>query len=169
LTGSIGVIMMSLDLTLLLEKIGVQDNPIKSGPYKDIGSWTRPMSPEERQMLQGMIDHMLGRFVEVIVEGRRLPAAKVKALADGRIFTAAEAKASGLVDQLGYYEDAVQKVKELAKLSQFKVVRFDKSFSFASLLDTEVEGRLSRPRWDLLLSDLAFPRGPRLMYLWTGR
>jgi protease-4 len=170
ITGSIGVVMMNFDATVLLQKIGVQDNPIKSGPYKDMGSWTRPMTPEERQLLQDLIDEMLGRFVKVVADGRKLSPEKVKALADGRIFSATQAKAAGLVDQIGYHQDALQKVKELAKLKQAKVVRYDKAFSFASFFEAEAEGVLKRPfSLDGLVRDLAYPRGPRLMYLWTGR
>jgi len=170
ITGSIGVIMTTFDASLLMQKIGVQDNPIKSGVYKDIGSWSRPMTPEERQMLETIIKEMLDRFVTIVADGRKLPKDKVKELADGRIFTATQAKAAKLVDEIGYYEDALKKIKQLAKLPEkVKVIRYDKSFSFSSLFDSEVGTLIPGRGLNAALRDIAFPRGPRLMYLWTGR
>ncbi len=169
ITGSIGVIMMNFDATLLLQKIGVQDRMIKSGPLKDVGSWTRLMTEEERQLLQVVVDQMLGRFVQVVAEGRNLPKEKVRELADGRIFTALQARDLKLLDQIGYYEDALNKTKELAKLTACRVVRYDKSFSFSALFDSEVESLRPGRAIEAALRDVAFPKGPRLMYLWTGR
>ena len=170
ITGSIGVIMLNFDASLLLTKIGVQDASVKSGPLKDIGSWTRPMTPDEKAILDKIIAEMLGQFIQVIADGRKLPKDKVRELADGRIFTASQAKAAKLVDDIGYFPDALKKAKELAKITgNAKLIRYDKSFSFSSFFEAETETLHRGPGLDAALHDLAFPQGPRLMYLWTGR
>jgi protease-4 len=100
-TGSIGVIMNLYDATGLFTKIGVASNPIKSGPNKDIGNPIRPMTDEERAILQGMIDQFYGQFVKVVACGRHMTDAQVRKLADGRVYTGVEAKELGLVDHVG--------------------------------------------------------------------
>lgn len=118
MTGSIGVIMRFQELKGLYDKLGITDNTIKSGPLKDIGSEARPMTPAEKALLQGMVNDIYEQFVDVVAEGRKLPREKVKALADGRIFTGRQAKAAGLVDELGNFYTAVEKTRELAHLEK---------------------------------------------------
>src|SRR5262245_25067286 len=86
-TGSIGVIMSLYNASGLLGMIGVNSDPIKSGPNKDLGNPARPMTPEERAILQGMVDCFYDQFVQVVVRGRGLPEERVRALADGRVYT----------------------------------------------------------------------------------
>ena len=69
-TGSIGVIMLNMDMTGLMEKIGVEDRTFTSGPHKDSGSWFRPMRDEEREQIQGIVDDMHARFRKIVAEGR---------------------------------------------------------------------------------------------------
>lgn len=114
LTGSIGVIMSMGNYQALADKIGFAENVIKSGRYKDIGQPLRPMTPEERALLQRMVDDILTQFVDAVAQGRNMDAAKVRALADGRIFSGAQAHAEGLVDELGGLTDAVEKAWSLA-------------------------------------------------------
>ncbi|MBZ4688094.1 MAG: protease [Clostridia bacterium] len=116
MTGSIGVIMQQTDLTKLYEKIGIDINVIKSGKYKDIGSSAREMSPEEREILQSMVNDIFEQFVQVVAEGRNLPEDEVRKIADGRIFTGKQAKELGLVDRLGNFYDAVQFTADLAAI-----------------------------------------------------
>ncbi len=123
-TGSIGVIMLRVDATGLLQKIGVQALQIASGAEKGMGSPFRPVTGEERKILQGMIDSMYGRFVDVVAEGRNLPPERVRQLADGRIYTSKEAKDAGLIDQIGYIEDAFSLAKKLARLDQATIVTY---------------------------------------------
>ena len=87
LTGSIGVIMESINFSGLAEKYGVSFNTIKSGKHKDIMSPSREMTKEEHEILQSMIDEMYGDFVDVIVDGRHMDEAKVRKLGDGRVYT----------------------------------------------------------------------------------
>ncbi len=115
-TGSIGVIMQTANIEDLLSKVGLRSVVIKSGPYKDIGSSTRPMSEDERAILQKMVDDLHGQFVRDLAGGRGLEVARVGELADGRIFTGEQAVGLGLVDQLGNFEDAVNLAGKLGGL-----------------------------------------------------
>ena len=123
-TGGIGVIMFRIDATGLMQKIGVRADEIASGEKKGMGSPFRTLSPEERSIFQGVIDSLQKRFVNTIIEGRSLPPDVVNKLADGRIYTSQEAKDSGLIDNIGYLDDAVDQVKKLAGLEQAKVVTY---------------------------------------------
>ncbi|TYO99572.1 signal peptide peptidase A [Geothermobacter ehrlichii] len=107
LTGSIGVIMQFTNIEELLAKIGLKSQVVKSGAHKDIGSVTRPMTEQEREILQQLIDDVHQQFVTAIAEGRKMDLKRVKELADGRIYTGRQALKIGLVDELGNLQDAV--------------------------------------------------------------
>ena len=107
ITGSIGVYIPYANWEELFQKIGVHTEKIKSGPHKDMLSPERPMTGEERQILQAMVDDLYDQFVSVVAEGRRMDPAKVRRLADGRVYTGRQAQALGLVDTMGTMEDAV--------------------------------------------------------------
>ena len=106
LTGSIGVILNSFNVQDLADKIGLKSVTIKSGGNKDILSPFAELTPEQQQMLQDMVDAMHSRFVSIVAEGRGLEEARVRAIADGRILLAQEALDNGLVDTIGYLDDA---------------------------------------------------------------
>jgi protease-4 len=126
ITGSIGVILSSPDVTGLYEKIGVRERVIKSGPYKDIFSSTREITPEERAILDKLVQDTLDQFVKVVVEGRNLPDADVRQIADGRIFSGTEALRLRLVDELGDQYRAVHVAGELAGLrGEPRIVLYD--------------------------------------------
>jgi len=114
ITGSIGVILKANNLRALYQKIGVESEVIKSGPYKDILSTFRPLTDEERALLQEVIDDTYGQFINAIAAGRNLPEEQVRSFADGRIFTGQQAKELGLVDEIGGLERAVELAAELA-------------------------------------------------------
>jgi len=101
ITGSISTVMHLLNAEGLLNKIGLKPSVIKSGKYKDIGSPSREITPEERALLQAVIDDMNDDFMETIAADRKMSREKVKAIADGRIFSGRQAKQAGLVDELG--------------------------------------------------------------------
>ncbi|QBS37065.1 signal peptide peptidase SppA [Thermaerobacter sp. FW80] len=134
LTGSIGVIMEVTHYEDLYEKLGIDVETIKSGPYKDIGSPTRPPTDEERRLLQGLVGDIYQQFVDVVAKGRGLSRERVLELADGRIFTGRQAKAAGLVDELGTFEDAVELAAELAGLEHYDLVEFGPRRSLIDLL-----------------------------------
>ncbi len=124
ITGSIGVILKLSNLQDLLDKVGVKSITIKTGKFKDIGSTTRPMTEEDKALLQGVIDSSYGQFVRAVAQGRKLPEAQVRQLADGRIFTGEQALALKLVDKLGNLPDALAEAGRLAGITgeplQFK-------------------------------------------------
>ena len=107
LTGSIGVIMSFTNLEELFGKLGMDFEVIKSGTYKDVGSYSRQMTDEERALLQETIDDIHAQFVEAVAQGRGMEYDAVAALADGRIFSGRQALEAGLVDRLGTLEDAI--------------------------------------------------------------
>ncbi len=118
MTGSIGVIMEFLNLQGLYEKVGLGTVTLKSGRFKDIGSATRPLTEDERQLLQAMIDDVYDQFVSDIVAGRKvLSREDVRRLADGRIFTGRQAKKLKLVDELGNLQDAIALAGKMAGMT----------------------------------------------------
>ena len=114
LTGSIGVIMEFTNFQELLEKIGLSSQVVKSGKHKDIGSPVRPMTEEDRAILQALIDDVHAQFVESVAAGRKLDPQVVRNLADGRIYTGRQARDLGLVDELGNLDAAVRHAGQLA-------------------------------------------------------
>jgi len=114
LTGSIGVIMEFTNFQELLDKIGLSNQVVKSGKYKDIGSPVRPMTEEDRAILQALIDDVHSQFVESVAAGRKLDVQIVRRLADGRIYTGRQARDLGLVDELGNLDAAVRHAGQLA-------------------------------------------------------
>ncbi|MGZ8429026.1 MAG: signal peptide peptidase SppA [Candidatus Deferrimicrobiaceae bacterium] len=141
ITGSIGVLMQFVNVKDLIEKIGVKGFVIKSGSFKDTGSPVREMSPEERKLLQNVIDNVHSQFVNAVVEGRKLPREDVLAIADGRILSGEQAKELGLVDVLGNQEDAVTEAGKMAKIEgEPRVVTPPKKkFSILDLLREEAK------------------------------
>jgi len=107
LTGSIGVIVKFPNLTEIFDKIGYRSEIVKSGKLKDIGAINRPMTSEERALLQEIIDNVHQQFVDAVARSRNLPREQVLKLADGRIFSGEQALKAGLVDQFGNFTDAV--------------------------------------------------------------
>lgn len=114
ITGSIGVLMRFSNLEGLLGKIGMKSFTLKTGKYKDVGSPARTMTDQEKEMLQQVIDNTHLQFVKAVAEGRKLPVAEVRAIADGRIYTGEQAMALKLVDRLGTLQDAVEEAGRLA-------------------------------------------------------
>jgi len=108
LTGSIGVIFEFPVVQELFKKIGLRFEVVKRGELKEVGTWNRPMTKEERDLLQSVIDDTYDQFVKAVVEGRELDQEKVLELADGRVFTGRQAKDLGLIDELGDLEDAIK-------------------------------------------------------------
>jgi protease-4 len=114
LTGSIGVIMMMPDVSGLLDKLGIEARILTAGSKKDMGTPFRPLSEEERKILQAMADQVHGQFIRAVAEGRGLDVERTRTVADGRIMTGEQAKEAGLVDQLGGLEDAIAIAAERA-------------------------------------------------------
>lgn len=143
ITGSIGVLMKFSNIEGLLDKVGMKAFTLKTGRYKDAGSPLRPMSDEEKALLQGVIESTHGQFVKAVAEGRRLPVGQVQDIADGRIFSGEQALELKLVDRLGSLQDAIEEAGRLAGISgEPTVVRPPKKKKM--LLDMLVEESASR-------------------------
>lgn len=125
ITGSIGVILRGNNLERLLDKVGVSFQVVKSGPYKDILSFDRQLTAEEKRILQELIDTSYHQFVQTIARGRNLDEETVRSFADGRIFTGQQALELGIVDRLGTEEDARRWASELAGLDPDKTEYFN--------------------------------------------
>jgi protease-4 len=126
MTGSIGVIISTMSYSTLFTKLGLESVVFTSGKFKDTLSGSRPMRPEEKELIQGMVNQTYERFLEVVKEGRpKVPEDKLRAsLADGRIISGQDALANQLVDANGYLEDAHQRARELGKAPAAPVVRY---------------------------------------------
>lgn len=135
ITGSIGVIMPRYDVSKLLEKCQIQIEAITTGPMKDAGSPFRPFDDKEREYWRGILNQSYDRFLEVVAQARpKLAAGDLKALADGRVYTAHEALENGLIDEVGYVEDAVEEAKARAHLKRARVVSYGKEPSMLGRL-----------------------------------
>ncbi|GAB7080748.1 signal peptide peptidase SppA [Megalodesulfovibrio paquesii] len=121
-TGSIGTIFIRPDVSGLMGLVGVQTDVTKSGRLKDMGSPFRNATAEERGLLQQIIDENNARFLEAVRTGRRLSPEALAAVADARILTAGQAREAGLVDGLGYLEDAVALARQLARVEKARLV-----------------------------------------------
>lgn len=161
ITGSIGVLLTFGNLQGLFQKIGVQLEVIKSGPFKDIGSPARPLTAEERHLLQSSIDDAYRQFVEAVATGRKMSVAKVRDLADGRIFTGRQAREAGLVDELGNQEEALQAAIQLAGLPADPPIVSDRRRSLSGLIK-HLSSRGSS-RWEAVAEGWS---GPSLEYRW---
>lgn len=166
ITGSIGVVMVTVNAQGLMEKIGVAPLAIKSGPMKDAGSPFRALTGPELAVFQNIIDEMYGRFVGLIVQSRKLPEDRVRALADGRVYTAEQALRLGLVDRIGYLEDVVKLARDAAKLDEARVVMYHRPKEYRSNLYSST---LAAATADSTLAQFAAVlggSGPRFLYLW---
>ncbi|HVO23883.1 MAG TPA: signal peptide peptidase SppA [Candidatus Margulisiibacteriota bacterium] len=166
-TGSIGVIMFNVDLAGLLDKVGVKDRTLKAGTYKDIGSPLRPMTSAEKQILQSVLDDMRGRFVQLVREGRPQANAEMfSVVTDGRIITAGQALQAGLIDRIGYLDDAIGVAKQRAGLTEARVILYRRGNEFSENIYSKAgtaPAQVNLINFDL--SALA-SHGPAFMYLW---
>ncbi len=157
LTGSIGVIMEFLTAEELIKKVGLRFEVVKAGEVKDVGSFTRRMTPAERAMLQAMLDDVHLQFIEAVAEGRGMEPEAIVPYADGRVFTGRQAMAIGLVDTLGTLDDAISIAGRMGGLKERpRVIR---------------ERRKKRSLYDLLFEfgETASPLNPGrvgLKYQW---
>lgn len=160
-TGSIGVIAEITDVQKLFEKIGLKQETYKAGEFKDVFSATRGRTPEEKAMIQELLDTTYDQFLSRVAAGRKLDIEKVRELAEGKIYSGQKAKELGLVDALEYrWDDAFEKAKELAGIHEATVV----SISTKSRLDQFFgEVRVSNPL-SVLLPFLLTGSGVQYLY-----
>src|SRR5882724_11883360 len=134
ITGSIGVIMESFTYGDLAQKIGVKFYTFKSGKYKDIMNPAREPTEDEKALVQGLIMEVYEKFVGIVADERDMEVDELKnGLADGRILSGKQALEAGFVDGVGYFDDAIDKAEELAKIKKAKVIRYSEPFSIRNL------------------------------------
>ena len=139
LTGSIGVVMQLANVEGLLKKVGVEYVVVKAGAYKDVGNFARPMTAEERRILQALLDDVYDQFIAAVADGRRLEAKDVRGFAEGRIYSGRQAQGLKMVDDLGGLEDAIEAAAQMAGLPpKPKVVYPRRRFSLRDLLRSEL-------------------------------
>ena len=126
LTGSIGAILIVPQLKELLEKYGIRFVIVKAGKFKDITSPFREITPQEKELLQRMLDDIHEQFIQDVAKGRGLNVEKIHKIADGRILTGKQAKELGLIDEFGNLNDAVDLAAELAEIEKPNVVELQK-------------------------------------------
>jgi protease-4 len=166
ITGSIGVVMVTVNAQGLLEKIGVTPLAIKSGPMKDAGSPFRSLTDAERAVFQGIIDDMYGRFVGLIARSRKMPEDRVRAFADGRVYTADEALELGLVDRIAYLEDVVALAKERAGLAEAKVIMYHRPKEYRANIYSATPSASTAESTLAQFAAALGGGGPRFLYLW---
>jgi len=138
ITGSIGVLMEFTNIEELFKKIGIKGVVLKSGEHKDIGSPFREMTPEDKKIMQEVIDNVHQQFVQAVAKGRKMDQAKVMQIADGRILTGEQAKQIGLVDQIGNLQDAIEIVAKMVGIEGKPYILYPKKrFSLWELLVRE--------------------------------
>ena len=165
-TGSIGVIMLSLNAEGLLQKIGVTTSAFKSGERKDMGSPFRAPTEEERKIFQSLIDGLYGQFLSRLVESRKLPLDTARTIADGRVYTAQQALGLKLIDQIGYMDDVLKLARQKIGVDEARVVVYHRPTDYRATYYARAES--SSGGLDVTATQLAslIGGGPRFLYLW---
>jgi protease-4 len=164
-TGSIGVIMISLNAEGLMQKVGLATAAIKSGERKDMGSPFRQLTAEERAIFQSVIDDLHGQFVARLVERRRIPGPVARTLADGRIYTAEQALGHQLIDRIGYVPDAIEIARQAAGLSEARVIVYRRPREYRATYYARAETDAGTLQMLSRLTGLS--GGPKFLFLWA--
>jgi protease-4 len=157
-TGSIGVIIELPNASELLEKVGVDFQAITAGEWKNMGSPFEPFSERELARFQELVDDTYERFLKVVAQGRDLPMGRAREVAEGQIYSADEALELGLVDRLGYQEDAIAEAIRRADLDSPRVVRYQKPISLGSLFGLSASANRTAILDERTIMELRTPR-----------
>lgn len=164
-TGSIGVILPHFEIAGLAEKIGVKSVPIKTGEFKDALNPFRELTDSERQLWTDIIQQSFEQFLQVIDDNRgTLNMEQVKSLATGAIYTAKDAKKHGLVDEIGYEEEAVEALKKQLNLEHARVVKYEHTANLFEALMDSAHMKSPKSPWESVLEAAV----PRAMYMCTS-
>lgn len=171
ITGSIGVIIPHYDLSGLMKDWNIKDDSIASHPLKDMGSLTKPMTEEEREIFQELVDAMLADFKAKIKAGRpmfRDNPGDLDAVATGRIFTAKQAVELKLVDKIGFIDEALDKAAKLAGKSKddLRCVKYEKAPGALDTLMGTARAPAAGPLGLDAIAELATPQ-PYFLYTWV--
>lgn len=155
--GSIGVIFQTYNWSVLSEKLGITDTTIKSGENKDLFNPFRATPEEQKQILQAMIDESFAQFKQIILKNREIAPERLDEIADGRIVTSQTALAEGLIDQIGYWNDAVAYVEDMFDKDGVTIIRYKQRGNFFELLTSSAMQEIRA---------LTQPATPRMMSIW---
>ncbi|AEE15385.1 signal peptide peptidase SppA, 36K type [Thermodesulfobium narugense DSM 14796] len=136
LTGSIGVIANILDIHELMKNIGIKEETLKTGEYKDTGSMFRSLTPKDKEYLMGLIGDSYGQFLYDVSTRRNIPLDKLKSIADGRVFSGAKAKSLGLIDELGTLNDTIDYMKNLLGVKKITLEKLNSKNILEELMNT---------------------------------
>lgn len=164
ITGSIGVISLRLNLAGLMDRYGVKAEAVKSAPLKDMWSPFRPASPQERRIMQGMIDEFFARFKSLVKENRPgMSPAQLKRATNAQVFTASQALELGLIDGLAYPDEAFETAFKLAGLEEARLVAYHRPGAYRANVYAQ-----GRPSWagPDMAELLGLAGAPQFMYLW---
>jgi protease-4 len=166
LTGSIGVIMETLNYQQLFGKVGLETITFKSGQFKDMLSGARAMTQEEKDYVQKMVMETYGKFVGIVARERKLNEDDLrKGLADGRVISGKEARDAKLIDGLGEVEDAYAKAMALGKVKSATVIRYESPFKFGRILKMLGQTETSRVEVNVVKSLMPKLEAGRLYFL----
>lgn len=165
LTGSLGVILPLLNFSEAADEFGVDQNAITSGEFKNMGSRFEELSKQEREIFQSYVDAGYDQFVGVIMEGRDLPEQRVREIADGRIYSATQAKELDLIDTLGGLEKAINSSRQNADAKEIQAVRYVQPESFSDVLLGRFSSQESTP--EKILEETGLNLERKLYYLYT--
>ena len=166
-TGSIGVILPHYEAHELAEKVGVTATPLTTGKFKDSLSPFKPLSPDDVALWSNIIDQSYEQFLDVIASGRaNLKKDRIRELATGQIYTAKDARSNGLIDEIGYIEDAVAALKKKLQKDKVRVIQYEFPVTVLDLLTAKADSNGPREQWNALLEASI----PRAMYFcsWGG-
>ncbi|KIL43853.1 signal peptide peptidase SppA [Jeotgalibacillus soli] len=167
LTGSLGVIMQSINFSELAERYGVEFVTITSGEFKDMLNPAEEVSEADLAIIQSMLEDSYQGFVDVIANGREMPEERVREIADGRIYNGIQALELGLIDDYGYEEDVINAVKEDYDLQGASVIEYTTPSDFSSLLSLQAHKVFGGLEGDVLSQVINRVGGPRPMYLYA--
>lgn len=168
--GSIGVIVQTVSFAGTMAKLGITAHAITSGKHKDLASPLKPLDKEDQAILQEMVDRYYNRFLAVVAAGRKsLPAEKIKALADGRVFAGDKAKELGLVDGITHMTEAIGMAKQECGADRVKVVMYHRPWGHRANVYSALPIAPQINLVNISVGDFLDMTRPRFMYLWTGR
>jgi len=171
ITGSVGVVVQTVSFTGTMKLLGIRSEAIASGKLKTMGSPLKDMTDQEREVFRSIVNQFFDRFVEVVAAGRKLSPEKVQELADGRVYTGTQAAELGLVDRLGFLQDAIDQAKAAAKIERAKVVMYHRPLGYrANVYSAVPAGPLPTTQINLLnvqTDGLVLLRRPSFLYLWS--
>jgi protease-4 len=168
--GSIGVIFFTFDASGTMSKIGLRSEAIKSAPFKDMGSPFRPSTPEERAIMQGIVDEYYARFRQVVAESRPIKdVPTLDLVTDGRVFSGRRAVQLGLADQEGLLSDAIELARTMSKTPKAEVILYKRPYGYTGSIYASAdvpapESASKSIRLDLPAASAIVPTG--FYYLW---